>query len=193
MLRTCVKLAQEQQRVVIFIEPIALYMKKDLHQDGDGLWSFDYLPPEKSSCMELGELGSYGEGKDLCILSYANGYYLSRQAEAQLAKKGINCTVVDLRWLAPLNDAAILQAVEGFSNVLIVDECRRTGSISEALVTLITESKQFGIDLPNIQRITAQDCFIPLGSASYEVLPSTQQIVDSAEQMIAANNKKETL
>lgn len=192
MLRTCVKLAQEQQRVVIFIEPIALYMKKDLHQDGDGLWSFDYVPPSKSMSMELGELGVHGEGKDLCILSYGNGYYLSRQAEAQLAEKGFNCTVVDLRWLAPLNEAAILQAIEGFSQILIVDECRRTGSISEALVTLIAQSQQFQIDRPEIERITAQDCFIPLGSASYEVLPSMQQIVDTAEKMLAANNNKES-
>ena len=36
MLRECVRLAREEQRVVVFIEPIALYPMRDLHEAGDG-------------------------------------------------------------------------------------------------------------------------------------------------------------
>src|SRR5690606_25615876 len=42
MMRTAVRLAYEQGRVVIFVEPIALYMTKDLFEPGDGGWSFAY-------------------------------------------------------------------------------------------------------------------------------------------------------
>lgn len=185
MLRTSVRLAQEQQRVVIFIEPIALYMKKDLHQEGDNLWSFHYVPPTESVPMPLGELGVHGEGKDLCIISYGNGYYLSRQAQQQLDDLKIKITVIDLRWLAPLNEQGILDAVKGFDNVLIVDECRRTGSISEAISALIWESNRSVNSALAVQRITAEDCFIPLGTASYEVLPSTEQIVQKVQSMLA--------
>ena len=125
MLRTCVKVAQEQQRVVIFIEPIALYMKKDLHQDGDNLWAFDYVAPQDALPMPVGELGIYGEGEDVCIISYGNGYYLSRQAEQILSSQGIKSTLVDLRWLAPLNEQAILDIAKQHKHVLIVDECRK--------------------------------------------------------------------
>src|SRR3546814_4137308 len=38
MLRECVRLAREEQRVVVFVKPIALYMTRDLHEEGDGLW-----------------------------------------------------------------------------------------------------------------------------------------------------------
>ncbi len=183
MMRTCVRLAQEQQRLVIFLEPIALYMKKDLHEEGDNLWSFDYIPPERSVAMELGELGVYGDGEDLCILTYGNGYYLSRQAEKILSEKGVNLKVVDLRWLAPLNEAAILEEVKGYKHILIVDECRKTGSISEALITLLTEAKLSAETLPDIQRITAEDCFIPLGTACYEVLPKVEHIVERGLEM----------
>jgi 2-oxoisovalerate dehydrogenase E1 component len=189
MLRTSVRIAQEQQRVVIFIEPIALYMKKDLHQEGDALWSFDYVTPEKAEPMALSSLGIYGEGKDICIISYGNGYYLSRQAEHILADKGIAATVIDLRWLAPLDAEAILAAIGEQRHVLIVDECRRTGSISEALTTMIVEANQsLDAKMPNIQRITAEDCFIPLGSASYEVLPSSEQIVAKAQAMLVQSS-----
>jgi 2-oxoisovalerate dehydrogenase E1 component len=186
MLRTSVRIAQEQQRVVIFIEPIALYMKKDLHQEGDNLWSFDYVPPEEAQPMALSSLGVYGEGKDLCIITYGNGYYLSRQAEQILADKDMALKIIDLRWLAPLDEQAILAQIAEYQNILIVDECRRTGSISEALTTMIVEGKQHQFTPPKIERITAEDCFIPLGTASYEVLPSCEQIVSKVEQMMAA-------
>ena len=36
MLRECVRLAREEQRLVVFLEPIALYPMRDLHEAGDG-------------------------------------------------------------------------------------------------------------------------------------------------------------
>jgi 2-oxoisovalerate dehydrogenase E1 component len=184
MLRESVRLAQEEQRVVIFLEPIALYMKKDLHQEGDSLWSFDYVSPNDAKPIKTGQLGCFGKGKDLCIISYANGYYLSRQAEQLLAESGIHCTVIDLRWLAPLDESAIVKAIGNIKNVLIVDECRQTGSISEALITLLVEhDKDFS--KRKVERLTAHDSFIPLGAASYQVLPSCDLIVEQAKRMIS--------
>jgi 2-oxoisovalerate dehydrogenase E1 component len=184
MLRESVRLAQEEQRVVIFIEPIALYMKKDLHQEGDSLWSFDYVPPKDAKPIKTGQLGCFGKGKDLCIISYGNGYYLSRQAEQLLAESGIHCTVIDLRWLAPLDENAIVKAIGNIKNVLIVDECRQTGSISEALITLLVEHDE-DFSTRKVERLTAHDSFIPLGAASYQVLPSCELIVEQAKQMVA--------
>jgi 2-oxoisovalerate dehydrogenase E1 component len=45
MLRECVRLALEEQRVIVFVEPIALYMTRDLHEEGDGLWTATYAAP----------------------------------------------------------------------------------------------------------------------------------------------------
>jgi 2-oxoisovalerate dehydrogenase E1 component len=186
MLRTCVKLAQEQQRVVVFLEPIALYMTRDLHEKGDDLWAFDYVEPSKNNEIALSEVASFGEGKDLCIVSYGNGYYLSRQAEQKLKAHGIDCKVIDLRWLAPLNHDEILTAVSGFDKVLIVDECRQTASISEAIVTMLTEHAQNSNQVvPHLHRITADDSFIPLGAAANHVLPSCQEIVDAGLALVA--------
>ena len=186
MLRESVRLAQEEQRVVIFIEPIALYMKKDLHQEGDALWSFDYCPPNKAKPIKLGQVASFGKGKDVCIVSYGNGYYLSRQAEKILAEQEINCTIIDLRWLAPLDESAIVAAIGNIKNVLIVDECRQTASISEAIITLLLEHDK-DYSSRNIQRLTAHDSFIPLGTASYEVLPSSDLIVEQVQTMLSKN------
>ncbi|MFQ3250355.1 MAG: 2-oxoisovalerate dehydrogenase E1 component [Glaciecola sp.] len=192
MMRTSIALAREQQRLVVYLEPIALYMTKDLHEEGDGLWLSEYVAPSADSAEDTLEnnlsVSVYGKGKSVCILSYGNGYYLSRQAEKTLSEQGVDCRVVDLRWLAPLDEKGIIEQAKQCENVLIVDECRQTGSISEALFTLLAESDAQH-EKGRVSRITAHDSFIPLGTAAYHVLPSTNQIVEEALRMCGTSKK----
>ncbi|HHI82607.1 MAG TPA: MFS transporter [Rhizobiales bacterium] len=178
MLRECVRLAREEQRVVVFIEPIALYMTRDLHGEKDEKWCFDYPRPGRANPIPLGQVGEYGNGRDLAIVTYANGYYLSRQAEKILHEKyGIETKLIDLRWLAPLPEKSLLAALKGHDNILIVDECRRTGSQSEALMALLHERLPGGTKL---SRLTGDDCFIATGPAFGATLPSRDSIVEAA-------------
>jgi 2-oxoisovalerate dehydrogenase E1 component len=181
MLRECVRLAREEQRVIVFVEPIALYMTRDLHEKDDALWTATYPAPGSAKPVRLGEVGVHGKGKDLAIVTYGNGYYLSRQAEKLLADEHkVKARVIDLRWLAPLPEAALLEAVKDCARILIVDECRRTGSQSEALMALFAEQ------LPEkpCARIAADDSFIPLGKAATVTLPSRDSIVDAALELV---------
>ena len=181
MLRTCMRLAHEKGRVVVFLEPIALYMTKDLHEAGDNEWLFHY--PSTDLFIELGEVGNQGQG-DTVILSYANGYYLSLQAAKILKEKHqISVKVVDLRWLNPLPTEAILLEVAEAKQVLIVDEGRRTASISEELMTLMMENAS---PLLKIKRLTGENCFIPLGTAWQYLLPSRDAIIDNILQLVGA-------
>jgi len=177
MLRTCVELAEKERRVIIYIEPIALYLTRDLHQEGDGLWLSAYESPlDEHVPIEFGQMGITGEGTDLCILTYGNGYYLSCLAMPGLEKAGISLRIVDLRWLAPLNEDEIIAQASKCKAVLIVDECRKTGSISEALMTLMMERQ---VCAP-VSRVTAKDSFIPIGAASTLTLPDVEQITRAA-------------
>ncbi|UWQ24601.1 MFS transporter [Leisingera aquaemixtae] len=181
MMREAVRLAREEQRVVVFVEPIALYPMRDLLEAKDGGWMRTYPSPDRR--IGLGEAGVHGDGSDLAIVTYGNGRYLSTQAQAELAAQGVQARIVDLRWLAPLPEAALLEAVEGCKHVLIVDECRITGSQSEALMALFAE--QSGIPTA---RIAASDCFIATGPAYGATLPSKDSIVAAALQL--AGGKK---
>ncbi len=179
MLRECVRLAREEQRVVVFLEPIALYPMRDLHAEKDGAWMCRYPAPGER--IAIGEIGMHGHGTDLAIVTYGNGHYLSRQAEKLLREKGVNLRIVDLRWLLPLPDTALLEAVKGCERVLIVDECRRTGNQSEALMALFSERA----DMP-VARVAAEDSFIATGPAYAATLPSREAIVDAALALVEA-------
>jgi 2-oxoisovalerate dehydrogenase E1 component len=179
MLRECVRLAHEEQRVVVFVEPIALYMTRDLHAEGDGLWTSVYQAPGEGA-VRLGEIGVHGDGTDLAVVTYGNGVYLSLQAQKLLAEQGIAVRVIDLRWIAPLAEDALLEAVAPCGKVLIVDECRETGSQSEALMALFAE-RAGG---KSTARIAATDSFIPLARAATYTLPSRDMIVAKAREMV---------
>ncbi|ATG45064.1 putative 2-oxoisovalerate dehydrogenase (fused subunits alpha and beta) [Phaeobacter piscinae] len=179
MLREAVRLAREEQRVVVFVEPIALYPMRDLHAPKDGGWMRHYPKPDQR--IALGEVGVHGEGTDLAIVTYGNGRYLATQAQADLAAKGIAARVVDLRWLAPLPKEALLAAAADCDNILIVDECRTTGSQSEALMALFYEAEG-----SPMARVVAEDCFIPTGPAYAATLPSKESIVAAALRLTGA-------
>src|SRR3546814_6024085 len=86
---------------------------RDLHEEKDGGWMRLY--PERSERIALGEVGVRGTGEDLAIVSFANGFYLSCQAQAELERAGIATRVIDMRWLSPLPKEALTSAVRGRS------------------------------------------------------------------------------
>ena len=101
MLRTCVAAAKVDGSVCVFLEPIALYHTRDLHEQGDGLAGS--RPPTAASHVPIGSARTYGDGRDLTIVTCGNGLYLmSLRVARRLAAAGLDARVVDLRWLAPL-------------------------------------------------------------------------------------------
>lgn len=173
MLRECVRLAREEQRLVVFLEPIALYPMRDLLAEKDGGWMRLYPAPDTR--IGLGQTGQHGTGRDMAIVTYGNGCYLSHQAMAALAQKGVQARVIDIRWLAPLPVDAILRATEDCAHVLVVDECRRSGNLSEALMTHLAEAGR-----RSFARLTAEDSFIATGPAYAATLPSAEGIAEAA-------------
>ncbi|MEM6887031.1 MAG: thiamine pyrophosphate-dependent enzyme [Pseudomonadota bacterium] len=175
MLRECFRLAREEQRVVVFVEPIALYPMRDLANEKDGDWMSIYPAPGQS--IPLGEVGVTGDGP-LAIVTYGNGHYLSQQAAPLLSRAGIETRVIDIRWLSPLPKEGLLSALKGAEKVLVVDECRQSGNVSEALVTLLHEDR----DLP-VSRIAADDSFIATGPAYAATMPSRDSVVEAAKKL----------
>jgi 2-oxoisovalerate dehydrogenase E1 component len=188
MLRASIQLAREQKAVVAFLEPIALYMTKDLLEPGDGRWLEAYPAPGNPFTKEF-EPGFYGpEDADLLIITYSNGHFLSRQAQADLEQDGHKVRVMDLRWLLPLNDTAIAEAAKKARRILIVDEGRKTGGISEAIFTVLCE--QLPDSSPeNWERVVGHDTFIPLGRAWTYVLPSREGITKAAKKLLNKPSK----
>ncbi len=183
MFRTCLAMAEVDGAVCIFMEPIALYMTKDLHQDGDGLWNSEY--PGADDYIAPGSARLYGDGSDLTIITWANGLYMSLRAQRVLEAEGIRARVLDLRWVAPLPLADMLEAAGATGNVLVVDECRRTGGLSEAIYTALVDGGYRG----KLSRVAGHDVYIPLGAAANLVLVQEADILQGARAAVHSGGR----
>ena len=181
MLRECVRLAREEQRIVAFLEPIALYPMRDLHVAKDGLWMCRY--PDPSATIRLGEVGAAGTGRDLAVVTFGNGVYLSNRALPAIEAAGIKARIVDLRWLSPLPKNPLNAAVEGCSTLLIVDETRHSGGVAEALMAHFADT-----GTARLARLTAEDSFIATGPAYAATMPSSTSIAEAAKTLAGAQS-----
>jgi len=180
MLRTAIREAYENGRLIVFIEPIALYMTKDLHGEKDRKWVYKY--PDLKEEIRLGEFKSYGNGRSLIIITYGNGLYLSLKAKKEIERKSQKkIKVIDLRWLSSINIPKLMKSIGNCKNILIVDECRRTGCHGEGIYLQLNEASNKNL---NIILHAAEDSFIPLGVSATVTLPNKESIIKSAMTLL---------
>ncbi len=181
ILRTCVELAQRDGRVCVVLEPIALYHARDLLEESDGRWTAPFRGAGSDEAqVPLGQVGLHGDGADLLLVTFGNGVPMSLRASARLAELGVSCTVLDLRWLAPLPVHAVAEIATAFPAVLVVDETRASGGVAEGVVTGLVERGYGG----RMARVTSADSFVPLGPAAAAVLLSEDDVVSGALRVV---------
>jgi len=175
LLRGCLDLARAGH-VCVYVEPIARYHQRDLF-DGDGGW---LAPFETSARAAIGDVVAYGDGRDLVLVTFGNGVFMSLRVAASLRADGFACTVLDLAWVAPLPAAALVNAAARASAVLVVDETRSSGGVSEAVVAALVDA---GVGAP-VARVASADSFIPLGPAADAVLLQEAEILAAARRLL---------
>ncbi|MFD4458000.1 thiamine pyrophosphate-dependent enzyme [Nocardia sp. NPDC058480] len=175
MLRTCVSAARVDGRVCVFVEPIALYHTRDLHP-GDESW----LASPTTDHIPIGTARIYGDGTDVTVVTFGNGVPMSLRAANRLAAQGIHTRVLDLRWLNPLPTADLLQHSEATGRVLVADETRCSGGVSESVYAALIDAGYRGA----LARVTSADSFVPLGPAADTVLLSESDIEEAAGRLL---------
>jgi 2-oxoisovalerate dehydrogenase E1 component len=181
MLRSMTALAKVDGRVCAYLEPIALYMTKDLYETGDGLWQTRY--PAPSEAMEIGSERTYfPENNDVVVFTFGNGVPMSLRAARQIEDSlQWKVRVVDLRWLQPLNEAAIARHAGECKRILVVDEGRRSAGVGEGIITAIVES---GHGAKPLRRVVGADTYTPLAGAAFAVIPADADIVNAAIDLV---------
>jgi 2-oxoisovalerate dehydrogenase E1 component len=84
--------------------------------------------------------------------------------------------VLDQRWLAPLPVDDLVREAGAVGRVLVVDETRRSGGVSEGVIAALVDR---GFTGP-LARVASVDSFIPLGAAAHHVLVSEDDIERAA-------------
>jgi 2-oxoisovalerate dehydrogenase E1 component len=177
LLETCVAAAKADGSVCVYLEPIALYHARDLLADGDELWTAE---PGREH-IPVGAARRHLDGRDLTIVTWANGLPMSLRVARRLLERGIDARVVDLRWLAPLPIDDVLREATATGRTLVVDETRQTGGVGEGVVAALVARGYSG----SLARVASKDSFIPLGDAARLVLLSEDEIEAAAVRLAA--------
>jgi 2-oxoisovalerate dehydrogenase E1 component len=175
MLRTCLAAAAVDGSVSVFLEPIALYHTRDLDADGDGGWVAPY--PAGDAHVPVGRGRTHGDGTELTIVTFGNGLRMSMRVAKRLATQGVGCRILDLRWLSPLPIEDLMREAQATGRVLVVDETRGSGGVSEAVTTALVDGGYTG----TIDRVTSADSFVPLGPGADLVLLDEATIENAAK------------
>jgi 2-oxoisovalerate dehydrogenase E1 component len=125
-------------------------------------------------------------GGDLAIVSWGATCLKAEAAAEQLAEQGIDATVLDLRWLAPLDEDAIGEAVStSGGRMLVVHEANRTGGFGAEIAARVGERFFSELRAP-VTRLATPDVRIPAAPGLQDALiPQREQIVEQARRLVS--------
>jgi len=163
-------------------DPVLYYEHITLYRDPRIKQMLDKAPPPPPP---VGRAALRRAGDDLAIISYGAYVHASLRVADALAASGIEASVLDLRWLAPLDKDAVLALARRTGRVLIVHEDSRTGGIGESLAAVIQEEAFEWLDAP-VRVIGALDTPVPYSPPlEAAFLPSEAQIEHAARRLVA--------
>ncbi|MFA5909337.1 MAG: alpha-ketoacid dehydrogenase subunit beta [Vicinamibacterales bacterium] len=125
-------------------------------------------------------------GGDVTVITYGAMLYKSLAAAATLAADGVECEVIDLRTLRPLDMNTIFESVRRTRRVAIVDEGWRSGGLSAEIAARLAESAFYDLDAP-IARVCSAEVPIPYPKHLEDAaVPQAAAIVDAVRALLPA-------
>jgi pyruvate dehydrogenase E1 component beta subunit len=148
---------------VIFFEPKRVYRAAK----GD--------VPEDDYTVELSKASIVREGGDVTIVAWGAMLYEALDAAARAHEQGIDCEVIDLRTLWPVDIDCIVKSVTKTGRVVVVHEAPRTCGFGAEIIALINEKAFLHLEAPPA-RVTGFDVPFPY-SLEKEYLPLANRIL----------------
>ena len=152
---------------VIFIEHKLLYKNKKYIQH----------VPEEMYEIPLGKGEIKREGKDISIVATAFMVQKSLEAAKELQEeKGIECEVIDLRSIRPLDIELVLGSVKKTGRLLCVEEAPIFGGFMGEVSAQVSEGAFDWLDAP-VVRVAGRNCPVPYSPVlEQEMIPGIERI-----------------
>ncbi|RXK46468.1 alpha-ketoacid dehydrogenase subunit beta [Halorientalis pallida] len=156
---------------VIFLEPKLIYR------------AFREEVPDEPYTVPLGEAAVRREGTDVSVFTWGAMTRPTMEAAENLAEEGIDCEVVDLRTLSPMDEAAIVESFKKTGRAVVVHEAPKTGGLAGEIIATIQEDVLLYQEAP-INRVTGFDTPYPLYALEDYYLPEAARIEDGIRETV---------
>ena len=168
-----IKAAIRDEDPIIYFEHKFLYRRVKEELPGG-----DWIVP-------IGKAAVRRQGRDLSILTYGAMVWTATEAAKMLEAEGIDCEVVDLRTLFPLDEETILESVAKTNKALLLHEATRAGGIGAEVAAVLSERCFEYLDGPLV-RVTAPDTPVPFAPTLEEFfLPNAEKVCKAARALVA--------
>ena len=167
------KAAIRDPNPVVFLEHEMMY----------GL-EFD-VPEIEDYVVPIGKAKVRREGRDVTITAHSRMVGFALQAAEKLAEEGIECEVVDLRTLRPLDHETIVESVKKTSRLVSAEEGWGPMGVGAEVVARVIEHAFDYLDAPPL-RVHQEDVPLPY-AANLEALslPGVDKIIAAVKQVMA--------
>jgi 2-oxoisovalerate dehydrogenase E1 component len=134
---------------------------------------------------DIGGARVYRTGRDLVLITWGRMLHATLAASETLADEGVDTTVLDLRWLAPLDEESLAEVVGDGGRVLIVHEANRTGGFGAEIAARLADRFFDNLDAP-VKRLAAPDIRFPAAPVlQHALVPDASAIVTAAHELVA--------
>ena len=141
--------------------------------------------PEGEHLVPIGVSALVREGADCTIVTWGKMLHATLAACDALARDGVQCAVVDLRSLRPLDLGPALASVERTGRALVVHESWPYGGVGAVVVDGI-QSEAFGALRAPVMRVTGRDANMPYNKALEDlVVPSADTVQRAVRALLA--------
>lgn len=125
-------------------------------------------------------------GSDVTIVALSRMVDVALAAAEQLAGEGIDCEVIDPRWIVPLDEETILTSLQRTNRLVVVHEAVRTGGFGAEIAARAAEQWFWSLDAP-VVRVTAPDAPKPSApSLEAAVIPDADAVVAGVRRLLAS-------
>jgi pyruvate dehydrogenase E1 component beta subunit len=124
------------------------------------LYGQSFEVPEGDNVVPIGKARVHRAGSHVTLVSYSIGVGIALDAAQQLAAEGIECEVLDLRTLRPLDEATVLESLEKTNRMVVVEEGWPVCSIASEIIAVAMEKGFDNLDAP-VLRVTNKDVPLP--------------------------------
>ncbi len=134
----------------------------DLSLKADAPFAIKYpkcLPDGGAAGFKIGEWDEEKRGKGVCVISCGKMLATAREAASLLAVSGIDCGVVNARFLKPIDEALLGRVFAGYRHVFVLEDCVRAGSLGEEIASLAPEGVKVSL-------LCVPDRYIPAGTVA---------------------------
>lgn len=141
--------------------------------------------PEGEYTVPLSKAAVVRPGRDITVLAYGAMLYEALDAASKATKQGVECEVIDLRTLWPVDIETIIASVKKTGRLAVVHEAPRTGGFASELISLVCEKAFYHLQTAPV-RVTGFDTPFPYALES-EYMPLSHRILPAVLEAVRSS------